>query len=184
MHTRLLFLLLTTTFLLSGPAWSHPGHHKKAITLKLKKFRRAGIFHKRLAGQWKLSLPLSKHLHKTFRTPKVRALSLTIDTKALGKIPAPIRPLLQKNILIVAGWMKIFTKKQAIPYKIPFVVTLFNGEVQLLFFLHRGKSKYSNPESFQVMLVTSRDKKRDVLFVGRDLGIGNMAAFRRVTTLP
>ena len=184
MFTRIPWLTVSLCLLFVAPALSHPGHHKKTTTLKLTKFRRAGLHHKRLAGNWKLSASLSKKLHTKFSLPKLRAISLTLDTAALNLIPERVRPMLQKNVLIVAGFMKAYLKKKAIPYKIPFVVTLFNGEVQLLFFLHRGKKKYSNPESFQISLMTSEDKKRDILFVGGDLGIESMGAFKRVAKLP
>ncbi|TNE50734.1 MAG: hypothetical protein EP343_07040 [Deltaproteobacteria bacterium] len=152
---------------------------KSPSGLTLTKFKRAGIWHKRLAGSWTLSQKLAVQLHGKKERSKLTGLKFKLDTKALALIPKRYQKFLQKKRLVVAGLMTLITRKGAVPYGIPFVITLFNGETQVLFFLHRGKRKYGNPESFQVMMMTNEDKKKDILFVGDDLSVVNMLPFTR-----
>ncbi len=152
---------------------------KSSAGLTLTKFKRPGIWHKRLAGSWSLSQKLAVKLHGKKERSKLTGLDFKLDTKALTLIPKRFQSLLQKKRLIVAGFMRLKTRRGAIPYAIPFVLTLFHGEVQVLFFLHRGKRKYGNPESFQVMVMTNEKKNKDILFVGDDLSVVNMLPFTR-----
>ena len=133
----------------------------------------------RLEGTWRPN----EDLNKTFLSeprPFPQSLSFTKDDAVAGLVPKLQADRLKElnATVYMSGYMTMKQEKET--KRVPFVLSAVFRNPHVIFWLERDGDTFGNTESFNVMLATSGDANRDLLFVGGDQGKETFIALERV----
>lgn len=138
------------------------------------KENKGNIIASRLAGTWLADNTFDKRLGKPHGLTK---LTFTKDLKAAKSIPEKwVKTLKELSATVYSsGYFTVISKaKSSKPIKGHYLLSSLNGNPCLFMFFSRGK-----PESVYISLIPSKDKAKDLLFVGGDNVDEVFAAFQR-----
>ena len=133
----------------------------------------------RLEGTWRPKAELNKSFLSKPRS-FADSMTFTRDDTVASLIPKVyVERLKQLNVIIyMAGYMTLEFKTEK--KRFPFILSSLFGNPHILFWLEKKGELFGDSESFNVMLATSGEASRDLLFVGGDQAQESFIALERV----